>query len=70
MGNFFEGAFGPGDPAGHRHFHETAEPFVYHVSFPDSPATVRQNVRVVGGRLVVRIEFEFEDVELLETLDD
>lgn len=70
MGEFFEGVFGPDGPSGERQQPEIDDSFVYHISFPDSPETVRQSVRVVGGRLVVRVEFEFEDVDLLETLDD
>lgn len=69
MNNFFEGGFDPeSDPQ--RDGSLEFEPFTFNISFPETPDHVHQNVKLVKGRLVVSVEFVFEDVELLESSDD
>jgi len=46
------------------------EPFTYRMHFPEAPDQVLQTVKVVQGRLVVSIEFVFDDVDILESDED
>lgn len=69
MNEFFEGGFDPESDA-HRDGLDEFEPFTFNISFPESPDHVHQNVKLVKGRLVVSVEFVFEDVDLLESSDD
>lgn len=69
MNEFFEGGFGPeAEPC--RDDLDDFEPFTFNISFPEAPDRVNQNVKLVKGRLVVSVEFVFDDVELIEELDD
>lgn len=68
MNNYFGGGFEP-DPERRRDEFAACEPFTYNISFPQTPDHVYQRVKLADGRLIVRLEFVFEDVDLLETED-
>lgn len=69
MNEFFEGGFGP-EAESFRDELDDLEPFTFNISFPDTPDRVNQNVKLVKGRLVVTVEFVFDDVDLIEEMDD
>lgn len=69
LDDFFEGGFDP-EPEGEGEELEGLEPFKFNITFPDAPDQVRQNVKLVGGRLVVSFEFVFDDVDLLDCDED
>lgn len=67
MNEFFDGSFGDEpDLFGEQDF----EPYVFSVAFPEAPDRINQRVKIVKGRLVVSMEFVFDDVELLEDFDE
>lgn len=47
-----------------------ANGFLYHINLPETPDKVKQMVKVIDGRLVIHLEFEFEDIDLLDSTDD
>lgn len=64
MNEFFDGSFEP-EPAPDRP--DPDAPFTFKIQFPESPDSVNQTVKLVNGRLVIRVEFAFDDVDFLES---
>ena len=69
LDDFFEGGFDP-ESEGEGEELEGLEPLTFNISFPEAPDQVRQNVKLVQGRLVVSFEFVFDDVDLLDSGED
>lgn len=69
LGDFFEGGFDP-ESDSYRDDFDELEPFTFNISFPEAPDHVNQNVKLVKGRLVISVEFVFDDIELLDWDDD
>lgn len=66
LNEFFEGGFDP-ESEGDGAELDGLEPFTFNINFPDAPDHVRQNVKLVQGRLIVSFEFIFDDVDLLDS---
>lgn len=49
---------------------DLSQAFEFTMSFPDSPDQVRQKVDFVDGKIIVSIEFVFDDIDLFDDIDE